>query len=134
MKVYVDTIYENNLGGETFDIRKVQYNLALLGITVQEFISNSESFIVSQMFGVGKFIFIVMVARDFSKAQMGIWHSDISIDDHFNSFADNLTPQAVQSFHELKVELGKLKADGSTSVSFSDNEEYFDRSYQSRKA
>lgn len=133
MKIYVDKIELNDLGGQTTDIRKVQYNLALFGISLYELVSSTDSYNISFVFGHGKYVFFVFMTRDYKKAQMSALHADVSIDDHFNSFADNLTPKSVQSYHELQVSLSALEHDDSKTLSFSSCNDSFEQDYENRR-
>ena len=135
MVLYVDKLELFETGGFTKDLRKAEYILACHNKTFTSVINSTpvSTEVPSAMFGSGKYIIIFKFNRDLTDVNFGILNSEISIEEHFNSFADLLPPKAVAVFHKLQMQLKNKKVNELNNVEISDDDLDFEIAYGNLK-
>ena len=133
MTLFVDKLFPNDFGGITNDKRKAEYNLAKFNLSFEKILKGTlpTTELPSGMIICGKYILSFNIKRDLSFVNFGFINSEIEFDENFNAFADLFPPKLVGQFHKYKEKI-KLKSElERNSVSLSDDEESFEKIYQS---
>jgi hypothetical protein len=133
MILFVDKLIPNDLGGITTDIKKAEYNLAKFNLSFEKILKGTleTTEFPAGMIICGKYILSFNMKRDLSFVNFGFINSEIEFDRNFNAFADLLPPKLVGQYHKF-LEKIKLKSEEElNSVSLSDDEEQFERIYES---
>lgn len=127
MTFFVDKIEENDFGGFTKDIRKINYNLAKCKLSIEDILQRSpQTDYPVVVFRAGQYVAIFNCKRDLSHVQLAFINHTINIQEHFNAFADSFTPKTIPAFDEIRKKIKKASDELKLQkVALSDNELIF---------
>ena len=104
MYLDVDKIHPNDIGGETHDMKKINYTLAMFNLTKEKLMSevSKKTIIPTLMFHAGRYVVICQFNLEFTKGQMAFINFQIDLDKNFDHFADSFSPKTVAGFHQMQ--------------------------------
>lgn len=133
MTLFVDKLASNEIGGNTRNIRKAEYNLAKFGLNFEKILANTKA--ISEysggMIACGKFILIMKIKRDLTFVDFGFINTEIEFDENFDSFADLLSSNLIGQFHKLREKIKSKPKETLNNVLLSDDDEHFEKMYES---
>ncbi len=130
--LFVDKLEGFDLGGYTKDKRKIEYILAVYGMSFKQILNefpNKDAKIVVGAFHSGKYAVFYSMDWNLENVVLGFINYEVDLVENFDFFADTFSPKAVQGFHDLKeiikkkgeLELNKIELSDNNYIKFKNN-------------
>jgi hypothetical protein len=129
--LFVDEVKPGDIGGMTNNFKKAELILAYLGVTFDILLKKTPDHVTlpTFVFDIGRFVLFINFDRNLANVNFGFINHKIDLNTYFDVFADTLSPQAVQGFHDLKQIIKQKDEDELNRYVLSDNYNRFTEVY-----
>ena len=110
MKLFFDIIINQNVAALTIDIKKIEYNLSLQGVNLEEFLESAPKGDAgaSCTLSFGEYVLMFSIDRQLKEVSMVAFNYTFDLDGNFDLFADRMSPSSISEFFEVTEKIRKL--------------------------
>lgn len=130
--IFIDKVEKYDIGGSTTDLKKAEYIFALHGMNFEQILSQCPKSAKTPggAFISGRFIILYNLSWSLDRVLVALINHKVDLAKYFDVFADSLSPQTVQAFHDLKEIIRQTDESELNDIRVSDNDDDFKIAYK----